>query len=1011
MANHREGQWYDSPNFEKAVHSLGILLERTAYSAIYYNGWHGLGASAVLRAMVEDPPPSLQKNFDKIIHIDCSRWKGRRALQREIAEELKLPERVMAIFDKQDEEDDLEGLDEGSRAEIQHVVPIIHRSLQDHRCLVVFLNGSLSRVDLNDFGIPQAGFGTRILWTFRGRLLLNSRIMEEVGNSTFHVYDRASHGSCKLFLQAEAREIARSIRNLVVNPEIAAECYMYLLSLISKGSDIIDYKWATHATNYWVCDGIIQGGQDEAWDVGTALHHWIVPEDYSFDTLPPIADILGTPQKRWIVVTSTSMEETRNIKVMTVPPESTSFFLAVPRGSNPPLTSLPDDMFHRSDKLHVLRLCNCSFNFSSPPFQCCRSLRFLGLDSCKDQQKKEYVKKGKPTMEIFHSLWVLDIYDTTWDLALSPEIIEQMATNIREVHMKKGRIWCSNFLWRQLQNLRKLRIIEPTCSWETDEMDEFTHMVKLELLDLSGNSTMQVLPRLSEAIALKTLILDGCVQLENVGPNGLPPSIESFSLTASSSQKAKVSKICLVGCVNLVNFTLRGAFPCLEELDLSGTLIRKLDFSHEVVQVPKLEQLFLRGCKNLRAIRWRNFKRMLKVLRISSHGKDAIRPQDSSFIRSLNGKYDGEVYVRDARFIPSLVLGSWELDSKLLITDSLYLNLDGYSEIKDEATSLNNVGTETCNRQVVWTVRSPIRCCYHDVILEGVTDTYEVPQLLPLHRHIDIGDGINLNDVESDWGVATIGQLIFWAHSLRVHGNSSILAVSPKPDSVVFGRGDSWFTLRWCCIDKCPKMQVVFASCANDWSYSFPHLETIWVTDLPMAGCIWSKGMIGAIEEEPVFRELRSIHLRNCPRLKFVLPISSFILPSLETIQIVHCGNLRQIFPWDVNYEAGKEDTVKNFPELKHIYLHQLDCLEQICEAKMFAPKLETIRIRGSWGLRRLPAVSLHHGADLPVVDCEKDLWDKLEWDGLEAGHHPTLFETHHSLYYKKALPRVSVLR
>lgn len=117
------------------------------------------------------------------------------------------------------------------------------------------------------------------------------------------------------------------------------------------------------------------------------------------------------------------------------------------------------------------------------------------------------------------------------------------------------------------------------------------------------------------------------------------------------------------------------------------------------------------------------------------------------------------------------------------------------------------------------------------------------------------------------------------------------------------------------------------------------HLQTV--------GCIYSKGIIGAYGEESVFGVLRSIHFHNCPRLKFVLQISSFILPSLETLQIVHCGNLRQIFPWDVNYEAGKEDTVKNFPKLKHIYLHQLHNLEVICEAKMFAPKLETIRIRG----------------------------------------------------------------
>ncbi|EMS62151.1 Disease resistance protein RPS2 [Triticum urartu] len=1005
---------YGSPHVEAAVENLIDFIEKTKYSVIYYNGWHGLAASVVLRAIIEDPPPSLMKNFDKIIHVDCSRWKSRRALQRKIAEELKLAETVMAIFDKQDEKDDLEGLDEGSRAEIQHVVPVIHRSLQEHRCLVVFQNGSHNRVDLNDLGIPRAVFGTRILWTFRRKILPNSRIEKKMDNSTFCVYERGSL-SHKFFLQAEAREIARSMGNLAITPEIVAECCMYLLSLISRGSDIIDYKWATHATKYWVCDGIVQGGHDdEAWDVGTALHQWIGLEDCSFDTLVDFTDSLDA-QKRWMVmvVTSTSMEEIKRIEAVTIPPESTSFFLAVQRGSNPPLPSLPDGMFHQSENLRVLRLCNCSFNFSSPPFRCCRSLSFLGLDSCKDQQKEEPVKQRKPTMEFFHSLWVLDIYDTTWELALPQETIEQMAANMREVHVKKGRIWCRNFSWRQLQNLRKLRIIEPTCSWETDELDEFTNMVKLELLDLSGNSTMQVLPRVSETVGLKTLILDGCVQLEHVGPEGLPPSIESFSLSFSSIQEAKVSKISLVGCVHLENFTLHGELPCLEELDLSNTLIRKLDLSSEVVQVPELERLFLIGCENLHAILWWSVKRRLKMLRISNQGKGAIRPHDSSLICCVNRKYDGEVYVRDARFILSLVLGLWEKHSRFLITDSLYLNLYGSLEIKAEGRSINNVGIETHDEQVVRPVRSPIRCCYHDIVLEGGADSYEVPQplLVPLHRHVEIGDGINLTDVDSDWGVIAIFQLICRAHSLRVHDNFSMLAIAPKQDSVVLIGEPARFDLRWCHVDKCPKLQAIFVPYIKEVNCSFPHLETIWVTDLRTAGCIWSQGIMWAVQQEFVFGQLRSIHLHNCPRLKYVLPISSFILPSLETIKIVSCGSLRQIFPWDVNYDAGREDTVKNFPQLKHIYLHQLHNLEVICEDKMFAPKLETIRIRGSWGLRRLPAVGLRRGVSLPVVDCEKDLWDNLEWDGLEAGHHPSLFKTHHSQYYKKALPRVSVLR
>lgn len=73
----------------------------------------------------------------------------------------------------------------------------------------------------------------------------------------------------------------------------------------------------------------------------------------------------------------------------------------------------------------------------------------------------------------------------------------------------------------------------------------------------------------------------------------------------------------------------------------------------------------------------------------------------------------------------------------------------------------------------------------------------------------------------------------------------------------------------------------------------------------------------------------------------------------------------------------------------------------------MTAPALETISLRDCWGLRWLPAV----GYKLLMVDCEKDWWERLEWDGLEANHDPLLFQTRHSAYFKKTLPRVSVLR
>ncbi|XBI43217.1 hypothetical protein VPH35_108013 [Triticum aestivum] len=113
-----------------------------------------------------------------------------------------------------------------------------------------------------------------------------------------------------------------------------------------------------------------------------------------------------------------------------------------------------------------------------------------------------------------------------------------------------------------------------------------------------------------------------------------------------------------------------------------------------------------------------------------------------------------------------------------------------------------------------------------------------------------------------------------------------------------------------------------------------------------------------------------------------------------------------EVFPLDPQVQ----EVVLVFPKLRRIHLHELPMLQRICGHRMWAPKLETIRIRGCWSLRRLPGV----GRDTkpPKVDCEKEWWDNLEWDGLRMYHHPSRYEPNHSLYYKKAqLPRGTVLR
>ena len=109
---------------------------------IYFDGWDGLGASAVLRAIARRVSPSAGRQgapaagleFEQVVHIDCSVWESRRALQRAVAEQLKLPDQVMELLDRQDEEDDFKGVPQGSRAEVQPVVEEMYRHIQKLNC-------------------------------------------------------------------------------------------------------------------------------------------------------------------------------------------------------------------------------------------------------------------------------------------------------------------------------------------------------------------------------------------------------------------------------------------------------------------------------------------------------------------------------------------------------------------------------------------------------------------------------------------------------------------------------------------------------------------------------------------------------------------------------------------------------------------------------------------------------------------------------------------------------------
>ncbi|CAM0879276.1 unnamed protein product [Alopecurus aequalis] len=1019
---------------------LNVLQERDNMKVVYFDGWNGFGASAVLRSIAAVLPSmskTPQQCFDRILYIDCSEWKSKRAMQKAIAKELKLDSSVMAILDKNDEEDDFNGVDQGSRDVIQSVAAVIDSTLMSTRFLMIFLNGT-DEVDVTIFGIPQfTEFRNNIMiWTFERRSLNIYRNISKSPSKLRYTHlgtyccpgiEGLTNAQFEAILLEEANTIVdRNPCMMDINPTMVAECCLYELFLHYSFHTANNLDWAGHASNYWTCDGIIQG--DIAQDITHAFHreiNWMC-DAYLLDEFlkkfmkhlePPFLaikdyDVYKEGPYRWLSITS---RNTELHGMQTIPATVSSFFLAFKRSNHVP--TLPDRLFEHSSKLGVLILCCCAFSFASPPFLKCHSLRFLGLDHCTDDKTIE--GDDRTGWLCLYNLWVLDLRHTDWNGILSQEKMDLM-TNIRELYMEGVRGWrYTADLQGRLPNLQRLRIISPTCPWDTsnDVDDSFTDKTSMEILDLSGNSDMKTLPRsLSKASSLQMLVLDGCVGLENVGvPGQLPATLKSFSFdgygpayqrtptvelppehfrpsTVQDGKDISTSKISLEGCTKLDNLFVRG-LNNLVELDLSGTAIKILDFNTMVVQVPKLKRLFLIGCKNLRAIIFLgddgskslspniDLKPGLELLCIDTRaGIVCPRP---SINKTKSFRLQVHAIVVDARLTRSLYrfLLSYVRPSRWWsAADHIYYNIhvtsspmyDGLVQFEET----NNDKLHHCDQGIF---QQLIPAGQYNDVLSMVGDPLPVfpqPPATRLDRHMEIAEGSCY--VESELQGA-LDKLIHY-----------------------------WSKLRWCRVERCPKLDTVFPSD----SFVFYPLETFWASDLPMARWIWSKGSrLGLLDgNTSSFKSLQHLHLRSCPSLQFVLPVGVSTFPSLETLHIIHCGNLGHVFVLDEEYPKKIISVGVLFPKLKTIHLHDLPKLHQICEVKMVAPALESIKIRGCWSLSRLPSVAARaQGEKKPTIEIEKDVWDALEWD---ADHRPDHYEVPiHSRYYKKKLPRVSFLR
>uniref|UniRef100_M8C8D7 Uncharacterized protein n=1 Tax=Aegilops tauschii TaxID=37682 RepID=M8C8D7_AEGTA len=380
---------------------------------------------------------------------------------------------------------------------------------------------------LPEFGAYALG---KLLWSSYVRFQLSPRGNKLKFNSGYVIVIRlylkglstVSPLLCRS-LREEAAELVGYTGMDGINPTIVLNCFLYSLFLTEKqrGKPIsVDYAWDTHACNYWICDGILQG--DKAYEVGSALHAVMQMLCYPSDRIKVLVDYFGQhgeQYERWVSISS---NQSRDQNISIVPVNASSYFLTV-AGDNQ--LQLPNDMFQLAMNLHVLKLHKCSFDFASPPFRFRHNLRFLWLDHCTNS------RGDQGGWQCFPNLLVLDIRFT--DFVLLIEMTELM-TNLREVNTK-GISWRNlSHAWKKLYNLHKLRVTE-SLDVITVETCSFVDMINLELLDLSGNIHMKSLPAVSSSGNLKMLVLDGCSRLKHVALEGATPQLGSFSFDGYGS--------------------------------------------------------------------------------------------------------------------------------------------------------------------------------------------------------------------------------------------------------------------------------------------------------------------------------------------------------------------------------------------------------------------------------------------------------------------------------------------
>ncbi|XP_051223829.2 uncharacterized protein [Lolium perenne] len=861
--------------------------------------------------------------------------------------------------------------------------------------------GSLTRV----CGFPPPTWGNS-MWLISptSNVACKQSKLEEDGFILFNTYEQV------VYLTVFAvRQSAEHIRNTMRQEsieywhDIAINCFHYAMTIFTKHSQVSDdltsdeliHQWATllprmiikeEESNTIVsrskCSSMLRVGRvileafqkysllqlpfspaseaDEATSTAAQFfaYHGLIAECTTVDEL-------ADNKKKWISFSgdhgwhvsrewlAIQEEETRGTTVLTL------------RGcsqQSPILSKLN----HFLPKLCFLRVLDLSYTpIKSLPssIHYLQNLQLLSLRGCHDlkilssSSRTSVTDSTKSTSSPLSTLYQIEILDLNGvPLSYLTQDVANQKTNLIHLDMSHSEI--TNFpskFFEDMSNLEELILVN--CSNLVELPPSMVALSSLTTLEITGTQIKyfpeKIFEEMQKLQLLKLIDNNNLISLtrpiSRVHEFKLEghPNLRSFSLISSPH----IQLLSLHGCRKLksVEFKNLGA---LEELDLSGTSIDEIPA--DIPNGTQLRKLLLLGVPCLLRFPWHMLERFPEVFYLDQ----CTEGNGNHFDQVL------QLCVSDPRFFYSFGYSCVDLVRDGRFFQSFYVRVAPCSENNrrlqhDEGMVDDKLRELVQNQSTYVDVHNS---CYAEEI--AVASAITVP-LRRTERHVEIT-----------------------GMQQRAGGLFGLLNVT-KSISVTFDTSidrfdlcSNFHDLEECELRWCHKMEGVFGGIPD-----MKNLRNVHVCNL--RSLLWFCQRYSRLP----FSSLEHLHLEYCPRLEAMMP-DEVTLPSLKTLDILFCYNLKKIFYRDTYRGDRKKNQL--LPNLQRVRLQELPLLQQFNDKDITitAPMWKELHVRGCWSFRCLP--HLHGQLKTVKVNGERSWWSKLRWGWGSLSHRDS---------YKPKLP------